>query len=424
MTSLLHRAACSLALAGAFLLGSPWEASGGNGGEALDGARLDETVGGPLDDTLGPVLAEMGLGLPEGGTPEGKAAADRVRAKAVNEELVAPAAQSGAGEPEAGNGSAGKSSAAGTPEGKGPIAKGTGADGSVADGTGAAPSGTRASNAAVSRAQAAHAGTQGESASSNGSAAKGNASTPGAHGGASAQTAVPVRAEKREFVLRPLTPFTEAVLVRQGRPGLPDITIHYPRFGALEVDRDIALWVNHIADTFERDFGPGAGHGFEAVVDPDLSGDGPEDGGDGYWLSASYTVHASSPSCASVVFDVWMHTGAAQLGQDILTLSYNFHTRRRLDLVDIFEDPDRALRILSDLSRRALAASSERRMDSSLVAGTIPVRENFSSLALTTRGVRVFFQPWQVSRLPGAKSVDIPLDDLLPAKPLLSLWDR
>ena len=213
----------------------------------------------------------------------------------------------------------------------------------------------------------------------------------------------------------------DQALERSGRAGLPDIVLHYPAFGIAQVDRDIALWAEHIARTFEQDFASGSAlTGLSG-----LSGQGLESPlwqeDNVFWLNASYTVHAPSAHCASIVFDVWMHTGAARPGHDILSLSYNFLTGQRLHLVDIFEDADRALDILSRESRRRLVCNG---LDAIIVSGTSPVEENFASFALTRTGIRIYFQPYQVSRMPVLQEVDISLEELMPAGPLLALWGR
>ena len=51
--------------------------------------------------------------------------------------------------------------------------------------------------------------------------------------------------------------------------------------------------------------------------------------------------------------------------------------------------------------------------------------ENFASLTLVPEGVRMNFQPYQVAPwAAGAQKVTIPLEELLPARPLLRLWGR
>lgn len=204
--------------------------------------------------------------------------------------------------------------------------------------------------------------------------------------------------------------FEDRTLERTGRRTMPDIIMHYPAFGMAQVDRDIEAWVEHIALAFERD----------------LSGE-PEGGPEAYnvaWLNAACTVRFASPTCVSIVFDVWMHTGGTELSQDVLTLNYSLLTGQRLHIVDIFENVDTALRLLSEAARRELQKGAGELMQTDIENGTFPVPENFSSLALTENGVTVNFQPYQVSRLPRAVSVEVSLEELLPAGPLLSLWGK
>ena len=94
--------------------------------------------------------------------------------------------------------------------------------------------------------------------------------------------------------------------------------------------------------------------------------------------------------------------------------------------MDIFENVDKALEIMSDASRKELAIRlGGGREDSMIHDGTVPVAENFSALALVPGGVRVYFQPYQVAPwAAGAQRVFIPLEKLAPAGPLRLLWDE
>ncbi len=204
-----------------------------------------------------------------------------------------------------------------------------------------------------------------------------------------------------------------AVLERAGRRHMPDILFQYPVLGRADVDRDIEAWVGHIATTFENDFATPEPGSFLAQEDYNVA-----------WLNASYSVFRASSVCASIVFDVWMHTGSSHLNQDILTLNYNLLSGQRLHIVDIFENVDTALRILSSESRKQLMQGAGVLMREDIESGTLPLPENFASIALTSRGVRVYFQPYQVTRMPDAKDVEIPLEALMPAGPLLALWGR
>ena len=200
---------------------------------------------------------------------------------------------------------------------------------------------------------------------------------------------------------------------RFGRPGMPDIMASYPAFGNAAVDRDIEDWMRHIVSRFEEDF---AGRG-EGLAGGQLSS---------YGLTSTYEVESPSGSAASVTFELWLYTGQERPGQDVITLNYSFLTGQRLGLYDIFEDVKEALAIMSGYSRKVLAARlGGGHADGAILDGTAPDADNFANLALVPGGVRVHFQPYQVARWEaGCQTVDIPLDTLAPARPLLALWGR
>ena len=51
--------------------------------------------------------------------------------------------------------------------------------------------------------------------------------------------------------------------------------------------------------------------------------------------------------------------------------------------------------------------------------------DNFANIALIPGGVRVYFQPYQVAPWSaGTQIVDIPLEKLKDARPLMDLWGR
>lgn len=208
---------------------------------------------------------------------------------------------------------------------------------------------------------------------------------------------------------------------RMGRDGMPDILVLYPSIGRADVDTDIQRWIEHIVDTFEADFSrPPADVGRGSLA--------------GGWLpdpanfSLSSTCHVTFPSAnaVSVFFELWMYTGAEHPGLDVITLNYSLITGQRLELVDMFEDVDVALSRMSSLCREALSRGvGHGQVGRQILYGTEPVPENFASVELTSHGVRVHFQPYQVASWEaGAQDVDISLKDLAAARPLLDLWGR
>lgn len=210
------------------------------------------------------------------------------------------------------------------------------------------------------------------------------------------------------------------------------VHINYPSIGQQRVDTDIRAWVTNLAEIFAThlqalDTG---GLALDSGAEPDafLHDDdlisGLEDRT--YELWGDYTITNPSDKALSVTFEIWNYTGNPQGALDIMTLNYNLANGQRLELVDIFENPDEALLLMSNFSRRQLerrlgaAGRSRMAMD-----GTEPLAENFSSLTLTKEGISVNFQPWQVAPWEaGIQKVEIPLTELLAAGPLLALWDK
>lgn len=200
-------------------------------------------------------------------------------------------------------------------------------------------------------------------------------------------------------------------LTRQGRSGKPSIALTYPAFGVDAVDEDIRLWIESIAATFERELAAGFGSGEELEQ---------------YELTCSYDVSRPSADAVSVLFEIWTYTGGAHGNLDLITLNYSFITGQRLTLVDIFEDVDKALALMSAASREELM----RRLgggvgEQMILDGTEPDVNNFSSLSLEPDGVRIHFQPYQVAPwAAGAQSVSMSLDQLAPARPFKRLWHK
>lgn len=204
----------------------------------------------------------------------------------------------------------------------------------------------------------------------------------------------------------------EHQIVRTNREDKPDINLSYPSVGIRAVDANIREWATGIADAFEETFNsPG--------LYPDENRPVPE-------LWCSYSVSHPSDKALSITFEVWTYTGGSQGNLDIMTLNYSLLTGQRLGLVDIFEDPDAALAIMSAWSRRELFQRlGGMRQEQYLRTGLNPVPENFASLTLTPLGIRINFQPYQVAPgMAGAQKVEIPIEELQPAHPLMLLWGK
>ena len=204
----------------------------------------------------------------------------------------------------------------------------------------------------------------------------------------------------------------EHQIVRTNRGDKPDITLSYPSVGVRTIDASIRNWASGIADAFEETFNsPG--------LYPDENRPVPE-------LWCSYAVSHPSDKALSITFEVWTYTGGSQGNLDVMTLNYSLVSGQRLGLVDIFEDPDAALAIMSAWSRKELTQRlGGMRQEQMLRTGLNPVPENFASLTLIPSGIRINFQPYQVAPgMAGAQKIDIPLEELRPAHPLLLLWGK
>ncbi len=207
-------------------------------------------------------------------------------------------------------------------------------------------------------------------------------------------------------------------IIRPGGPGKPLINISYPSLGRSDIDADIRHWATSIADAFEKHLDT---EGFGLSGREDEAEQGPS-----YELWGSCDVSRPSDAAISLTFEIWTYTGGAHGNQDIITLNYSLITGQRLGLVDLFEAPETALQLMSDWSYRELSRRlGGGRQEQMLRDGAAPTVENFSSLTLTPAGLLINFQPYQVAPwAAGAQKVEMPLDELLGARPLLSIWGR
>ncbi|MDR3358031.1 MAG: DUF3298 and DUF4163 domain-containing protein [Desulfovibrio sp.] len=198
-----------------------------------------------------------------------------------------------------------------------------------------------------------------------------------------------------------------------------DVNLNYPVLDYAAIDADIHRWVMGIVDAFEENLDDGPSDGDESRTKEETQD---------YALQGSYTVAQPSPAAVSLTFELWTYTGGAHGNLDIITLNYSLLTGQRLELVDLFDDPDEALRLMSSWSFRILsrrlpfAGSWALQM---LKDGISPNAQNFSSLTLTPEGVVIQFQPYQVAPwAAGAQAVEMPFEKLAPAGPLSIIWGK
>jgi hypothetical protein len=198
-----------------------------------------------------------------------------------------------------------------------------------------------------------------------------------------------------------------------------DVSLNYPALDCAGIDADIRRRVMDIVGAFEENL---------ADALPDGDEDRTKGEAQSFALQGSYTVAQPSSAAVSLTFELWTYTGGAHGNLDIITLNYSLLTGRRLELVDLFDDPDEALRLMSVwsfqvLSRRLpLIGESALQM---LKDGTSPDAQNFSSLTLTPEGMVIQFQPYQVAPWSaGAQAVEMPSEQLSAAGPLSVIWGK
>jgi hypothetical protein len=227
----------------------------------------------------------------------------------------------------------------------------------------------------------------------------------------------PVDGAKPEL-LAPLTEFQDVPLAGQSfkdasiiKPGdVIDIDVHYPVFGKVLIDQDIALWAHRVVETFTKGLGEDHANPRQARNE----------------LRAGYTVSLASPRSLTVTYEIWTYTGGIHGNNDIITLSYDAESGQRLLFEDLVTATDTALERLAAYCSKALRSTLGEDLDEAMLkSGTAPELDNYSSFSLFPAGLRIHFQPYQVAPfVAGAQRVDVPLEVILDAGPHLELWGR
>ena len=202
--------------------------------------------------------------------------------------------------------------------------------------------------------------------------------------------------------------FKDASIVKPG--DVIDVDVHYPVFGKVLIDQDIALWAHRVVETFTKGLGDEHANPRQARNE----------------LRAGYTVSLASPRSLTVTYEIWTYTGGIHGNNDIITLSYDAESGQRLLFEDLVVATDTALERLSDYCAKALRTTLGEDLDEAILkSGTAPELDNYSSFSLFPAGLRIHFQPYQVAPfVAGAQRVDVPLEVILDAGPHLELWGR
>jgi hypothetical protein len=219
-------------------------------------------------------------------------------------------------------------------------------------------------------------------------------------------------------LLAPLTEFQDVPPTEQGfkdasilKPGdVIDIDVHYPVFGKILIDQDIALWAHRVVETFTKGLNDDQANQRQARNE----------------LKANYTVSYASPRSLTVTYEIWTYTGGIHGNNDIITLSYDVESGQRLLLQDLVAAADTALERMAVYCSQVLRDTLGEYLDEAMLkSGAAPELDNYSSFSLFPAGLRIHFQPYQVAPfVAGAQRVDVPLEVILDAGPHLELWGR
>ena len=204
------------------------------------------------------------------------------------------------------------------------------------------------------------------------------------------------------------------------------VEAEYPRFGDEKVDEAVQEWLNkHIEDTIAdaKDY-----------VDVSFTEE------EAYFnVGVTYETFRPSDEAVSILFIVFSYSSrAAHPSARAEALNFLIGNPSPLGLDDLFAEPLKALEIMSDsaksLVREYLVANiddiSEKEMaeildDGWFEEGSAPTRDNYLTLVLDPRGVKVRFQQYQV--LPyifGMPEFLVTLDKLAPAGPNEEVWPK
>lgn len=209
--------------------------------------------------------------------------------------------------------------------------------------------------------------------------------------------------------------------------GNADILINYPSLGNSEIDNDIRQWVSGIASAFESHLDLNdlqyLDSGGDLLPEDEI---GSSEEKRRFELFGSYSISRPSANAVSITFELWNYTGSDRGNLDIITLNYSLLTGKRLEFIDMFEEPEIALKMMSDYARDNLEPRlGAVRHTQMLKDGTEALTENFSSLTLTPSGICINFQPYQVAPwAAGIQKVDMPVEKLMAAGPLLAIWGK
>lgn len=153
-----------------------------------------------------------------------------------------------------------------------------------------------------------------------------------------------------------------------------------------------------------------------------------ERGPAGSYFDLSYTVELATDKLVSITFyEDSFYEGAAHPNHGSLTFNYDLDAGRELKLADLFRPNSHFLTPISNYAINAVKKQLGQDPDMDWIKeGAGPKEENYKSWAITRRGLKVTFDPYQVaSYAEGPHEVVIPFSALRnvidPAGPLATI---
>ena len=125
---------------------------------------------------------------------------------------------------------------------------------------------------------------------------------------------------------------------------------------------------------------------------------------------------------ACILWENYQYLGGAHGNLALYSRNYRLPEGTPLEFDDVFREPEKALLLVSALSRSKLL---QRDLPESMVTpGTEPKKENFQTFRLEKDGITFYFAPYQVaSWADGVITVTLSLSELAEAGPNPSFWN-
>ena len=199
------------------------------------------------------------------------------------------------------------------------------------------------------------------------------------------------------------------------------IALYYPETGNADVDKAILIVITAMLDTFDKDLGAEAtGNSNEESTD-----NSPEEPRINRAISSNYVIHRPSPTSLGIEFTLCLEYGRAFCQKH--NLNFSLVDGRLLTLDDMFENPQVALKLMSDWSRRTLPKEVPNMWSDkeAIRKATMPTTKNFHNELIIPSGLRLVFGTSQVGPMSaGEPELDMPLKALAAAGPRPEVWGK